>query len=59
MRSESLVSLSFVMWVSSNWSNEKIRWIIMKYADLLYFLSGEKNIKVKDAVVIYCCSFLN
>ena len=56
MRSE-LVSLSFVMWVSSNWSNKKIRRIIMKYADLVYFLSGEKNIKIKDAVVIYCWSF--
>ena len=42
MRSEGPVSLSFVMWVSSNWSNKKIRRIIMKYADLVYFLSGEK-----------------
>ena len=56
IRSE-LVSLSFVMWVSSNSSNKKIRQIIMKYADLVYFLSGEKNIKIKDAVFIYCCSF--
>ena len=56
MRSE-LVSLCLVTWVSSNWSNKKIRRIIMKYADLVYFLSGEKNIKIKDAVVIYCWSF--
>ena len=29
----------------------------MKYADLVYFLSGEKYMEIKDAVVIYCCSF--
>ena len=43
MRSEGLVSLSFVMLVSSIWSNKKIRRIIMKYADLIYFLSGGKK----------------
>ena len=52
MRSEGLVSPSFVMLVSSIWSNKKIRRIIMKYADLIYFLSGGKNIKIKDAGVI-------
>ena len=29
----------------------------MKYADLVYFLSGEKNIKIKDAVLFTVARF--